>query len=217
MFDQPHVADSLGMDMKIDSSKVRSERERRAWSQEHLAEVSGLSLRTVQRIETTGSASFESARALAAVFELEVSALRVESESAEAPTRATHRWRYLGLAASLVVAVGAFFIRTANAGEIALDVDVTLNREKVGQQQLVAQEGKSSEIKLEGKMRLFVNPLVTATGAILLSMRVEEPAGAGWKEIEEPRIMVANGDRGTIKVTSPKGSIIEIAIRPRRM
>jgi transcriptional regulator with XRE-family HTH domain len=217
MADQPDVADSFRMDMQIDSSKVRSERERRAWSQEHLAEVSGLSLRTVQRIETTGSASFESARALAAVFELEVSALRAAGEAVVDPNRASHRWGYLGLAASLVVAVGAFFIRTANAGEVLLDVGVTLNHQKLGQQQLKAEEGKSAEIKLEGQLRVFINPLVTQTGAILLSMRVEEPAGAGWKQVEEPRIMVASGDLGTVKVTSPKGSVIEIAVRPRRV
>jgi transcriptional regulator with XRE-family HTH domain len=209
------TTEGAGMDMRIDSSKVRAERERRAWSQDHLAEVSGLSLRTVQRVESSGSASFESARALAAVLQLDVAELRPPQG---VPHRAApQRWRYAVSAATLVLAVGLFFIRAANAGEVALDVDVTLNREKVGQQQVVAQEGKSAEIRLEGKLRLFVNPIVTQTGAILLSMRVEEPAGAGWKEVEEPRIMVANGDQGTVKVTSPKGSVIEIAIRPRRL
>ena len=33
------------MDMKVDSSYIKAERARRAWSQEHLAEVSGLGLR----------------------------------------------------------------------------------------------------------------------------------------------------------------------------
>ena len=56
------------MDMKVDSSYIKRERERRAWSQEHLAEVTGLGLRTIQRIEKTGAASYESARSLAAVF-----------------------------------------------------------------------------------------------------------------------------------------------------
>ena len=64
------------MDMQIDSNRIRTERERRAWSQEHLAEVAGLSLRTIQRMETTGSASFETARSIAAVFALDVAALQ---------------------------------------------------------------------------------------------------------------------------------------------
>ena len=70
------------MDMKVDSKKIRAERERRAWSQEHLATVSGLGLRTIQRIEKTGAASFESARALASVFEVDVASLRMVREVA---------------------------------------------------------------------------------------------------------------------------------------
>ena len=66
------------MDMRIDSDLVRSERERRAWSQEHLASVTGLGLRTITRIETTGRASHESVKALASVFQIEVAALNNE-------------------------------------------------------------------------------------------------------------------------------------------
>lgn len=70
------------MDMKLNSALIRQEREQRAWSQEHLAEVSGLALRTIQRIESSGSASYESAGAIAAVIGLPIAALRcVEGES----------------------------------------------------------------------------------------------------------------------------------------
>jgi len=54
--------------MKLDPILVRKEREVRAWSQEHLAEVSGLSLRTIQRVESDGSASPETRLSLAAAF-----------------------------------------------------------------------------------------------------------------------------------------------------
>src|ERR1700677_194581 len=64
------------MDMKLNSAVIRQEREKRAWSQEHLAGVTGLALRTIQRIESTGSASYDSAGAIAAVFDLPVTALR---------------------------------------------------------------------------------------------------------------------------------------------
>jgi transcriptional regulator with XRE-family HTH domain len=65
------------VDMQIDSKRIRSEREKRAWSQEHLAKLTGLGLRTVQRIESTGLASYESVSAMAAVLEISVSELRV--------------------------------------------------------------------------------------------------------------------------------------------
>ena len=39
------------MDMKLNAERIRTLREQRAWSQEHLATVAGLSTRTLQRIE----------------------------------------------------------------------------------------------------------------------------------------------------------------------
>ena len=64
------------MEVRVDSNLIRSERENRGWSQGHLASVAGLSLRTIQRIEKTGSASFESVTALASVLSVEVAELR---------------------------------------------------------------------------------------------------------------------------------------------
>lgn len=203
------------MDMQIDSDRVKAERERRAWSQEHLAAAAGLSLRTVQRVETTGSASNETARALASVLELELDMLRVPIAARFA--RRTRGWRHAAVAASAVLALGALFTRAALAGDVQLDVGVTLNKEKLSQSQIVAAEGKSAEIRLDKQVRVFVNPFVTKDGNILLSVRIEEPSGSRWVEIGEPKIMVGNDTVGLVKVTSPKGNVFEIAIRPRRM
>jgi len=57
------------------TNKFRSLRLARAWSQEQLAEVSGLSVRTVQRIENGDQPSLETLSALAAVFEVSVAVL----------------------------------------------------------------------------------------------------------------------------------------------
>ena len=46
-------------------------REMRQWSQEQLAAISGLSVRTIQRVEQGLSASLDTRRALASAFELE--------------------------------------------------------------------------------------------------------------------------------------------------
>lgn len=61
--------------MKFNAARVREERKARQWSQEQLADACGLNLRTIQRLEASGNVSSESLRALAAVFELEASAL----------------------------------------------------------------------------------------------------------------------------------------------
>jgi transcriptional regulator with XRE-family HTH domain len=67
------------MDMKIDTQKLIQLRNTKAWSQQHLAEVSGLSLRTIQRIEKTQSASQESVKAIAAAFDGTPEMLLVEA------------------------------------------------------------------------------------------------------------------------------------------
>jgi len=63
------------MEMELNKETLKTQRDSRAWSQTQLAEVSGLSLRTIQRIEKTGVASQESAKSLAAVYECSITEL----------------------------------------------------------------------------------------------------------------------------------------------
>lgn len=69
---------------------VRKLRLKRGWSQEQLAEMSGLSVRTIQRIERGQGPGLESLKSLAAVFEVPVTELRQEDDimtEAKTPTR----------------------------------------------------------------------------------------------------------------------------------
>mgnify|MGYP003141296389 CR=1 FL=1 len=61
---------------------IRKLRIDKGWSQETLAEVSGLSVRTIQRLERGDKASLETLTALAAVFEVDVSTLSTEAPGA---------------------------------------------------------------------------------------------------------------------------------------
>jgi len=70
--------------MKIDTEKLKRWREERFWSQEHLAELSGIALRTVQRIESGGTASRESITALAAAYNVDAAALTYSAADKEA-------------------------------------------------------------------------------------------------------------------------------------
>jgi len=63
------------MEMQLNTKRLKIYRNSRAWSQSQLAEVSGLSLRTIQRIEKTGVASQESVKSLAAVYECTITEL----------------------------------------------------------------------------------------------------------------------------------------------
>ncbi|ANP64989.1 MULTISPECIES: helix-turn-helix domain-containing protein [Vibrio] len=59
---------------------VRKLRLKHGWSQEQLADLSGLSIRTIQRIERGHKPGLESLKCLAAVFETNVSELQQEQE-----------------------------------------------------------------------------------------------------------------------------------------
>jgi transcriptional regulator with XRE-family HTH domain len=67
--------------MKINRNLILALRKQRSWSQDELAVAAGLNLRTVQRIERSGSVSLQSKKALAAAFNIDVNDLDSPEES----------------------------------------------------------------------------------------------------------------------------------------
>ena len=67
------------MEQMIDRDLIKKLRRERSWSQDYLASVSGISLRTVQRIENEGSCSLESKKALASAFEIKANDLDINT------------------------------------------------------------------------------------------------------------------------------------------
>lgn len=58
----------MSNDVKINKDKIQKLRAIKCWSQDELATASGLSVRTIQRVEKSGTASLETTKALASVF-----------------------------------------------------------------------------------------------------------------------------------------------------
>lgn len=56
--------------MEVNAQLIKSMRTKRSWTQQHLADACGISLRTVQRVERYGTASNETVMGLASVFEV---------------------------------------------------------------------------------------------------------------------------------------------------
>lgn len=74
------MENSVQEDMKISPATVRRLRTDLGWSQEQLAVASGLSLRTIQRVESDGSASRETRTSLAATFGIQLAELSAEGK-----------------------------------------------------------------------------------------------------------------------------------------
>ena len=97
--------------MNIDGDAVRFLRERKAWSQEVLAHAAGLSVRTVQRVESDNQASGETRLALAGALGVTAAQLSGVAPT-EAPLPLAHRrgrfWGWMGWAvggASALIAI----------------------------------------------------------------------------------------------------------------
>lgn len=86
-------------DMKISPSTVRRLRSERGWPQEQLASASGLSLRTIQRVEARGIASMSSAVSLAATFKVPLIELQDgPGDAGQSQPAFGHGTLFLGLA-----------------------------------------------------------------------------------------------------------------------
>lgn len=65
------------MDMKINSTLIVTLRKERGWSQQQLSVASGVSIRTVQRVENEGNASIETMKSLAGAFDTDFRSLQI--------------------------------------------------------------------------------------------------------------------------------------------
>lgn len=205
------------MDMQIDSTRIRTEREKRAWSQEHLAEVTGLSLRTIQRIERQGAGSYETAKSLAAVFEIDVALLR-PVVSTPSPARFLRSTRYWSAAASLLLAASLFFVsRGAVAAQVMLDVGLTLDGTELSKSQLITEEGKDAEILLKGQVRVVLQPKINPDGSVAVGMRVYEFSREQYYLVSTPMVFVADNDHAAVELSTSQGAVIRIAITPHKI
>jgi transcriptional regulator with XRE-family HTH domain len=223
------------MDMKVDSKRIRAERERRAWSQEHLATVSGLGLRTIQRIEKTGAASFESARSLAAVFEVDVASLRVVREDpAREQTVATTahpdvytahsaaRFRFrakpmLGAAAAALTAAGALFVATKGfADTVMLDVGVSVNDNRLEESQVVTEANDNVAFRaIDDMVRMVIVPTIETNG-IMLATEIYVLDGSDYVLASSPKLLTADGKEAEIRLTTKDGTLLRFMITPHQ-
>ena len=208
------------MDMKIDSSYIKAQRARRAWSQEHLAEVSGLGLRTIQRIEKTGAASYESARSLAAVFEMDVAALRVAEPIVVEPRRVSLSMRQLLGVVGALVTGGALLVTTSTfaADKVLMDLSVAVDSKTDEDQALatkvVVDDGKLvpevNDLRL-GDLRFSIVPRVQTPDRVLLEVSIYEKRGDQEVVVSEPRLIALSGEAASV-VLDDEARTVRLAI-----
>jgi len=87
------------MKMKVNAEKIKRWRDERCWSQEHFADVSGVSLRTIQRVEKGEACSRDTVMAMAAALNLDASALTIDVDefAKKAVSRKSEELRFMFL------------------------------------------------------------------------------------------------------------------------
>ncbi|MCJ8340787.1 MAG: helix-turn-helix domain-containing protein [Pseudomonadales bacterium] len=90
--------------MSISKQQIKLLRRERGWSQEQLAAISGLSTRTVQRIESSGDCSLDSSMALASAFE--ISPAELNNHQAKAEELPSVEFELAGILGYLSILVG---------------------------------------------------------------------------------------------------------------
>lgn len=113
--------------MKVNTKKILNERKSRAWSQQHLADVSALSLRTIQRVEKEGAGSPETVKALAACFELDANELLVREENRKNSFEINIKTKLAAMWSSIIaIFVSAILIFVQPI--MALDMEITADQ-----------------------------------------------------------------------------------------
>lgn len=217
--------------MRIDSVRIRAERQKRAWSQQHLATVTALGLRTIQRIEKEGTAAYESAQALAACFEVPLEAL-MTSDVAQAgserlpslnppPTIRRRISAGLGMAAAFVAGAALMSVQGVVAEDLLVDmrfVDSTRDEQSPPQRvvtssRIVMTSGESMEVTIPGTGRLVILPRILGDGQVYFELSVyddDEPAEPRYR----PALVALNGQEAQIIIGDATIGNICIALRP---
>lgn len=197
------------MDMKINKETLRRERELRAWTQSHLAEVADLSMRTVQRIERTGDASMESASALAAALDMELAVLMESPEIAVASRRRYAFWGVLGLIGSALVALGWWPAASAEQVMINLSLKAESGASTQGEMQFLNEIGTQSEIRFDQQFRLRVMAIRQDQG-LLLSTEIYDFINGDYRLISTPSILIADNEPTAIYLDTRSSGRLEL-------
>lgn len=203
------------MEMQINADFVKAERQRRAWSQDHLASAAGLGLRTIQKLETSGVASNETIKSLAAVFGCSVQDLRV-ADVVSRPVSPMRRALPLATAASIALLSGAFLITRAWAGELMLDVVLGGADPNPKVFKLMTEEGRQTEAIVDRQLRIVLTPTIQESDLILISAEIYGYDGQQYKLLSKSKVLTRDGVDAQIQIRLSDRSDVQMSVNPRK-
>lgn len=210
------------MDMKVKSDLIRSEREKRAWSQQHLATVTALGLRTIQRIELNGTASYDSVQAIAACLDLSVSEIRIDLQPNHSIRKSFGISKtYLSAIAAAIVGMAVVVsVQGVAADQVKLDLGVTLSTATDKNEylsQVLLDTGDEIELRMDEKFSLNVGAEIVNGNEIVIAFKVYEFKDEIYSLLGEPRLLTTGGNQAEVEVgpSDEDGVTFRISVTPQ--
>jgi DNA-binding XRE family transcriptional regulator len=195
-----------------------------------LANAAGLSLRTIQRVETNGAASPETVQSLAAVFNCSVEDLFLTQQNSsmeqnplvQPVVRASQNGRrkftlaICGIVSGLALGFGV--IRTAHATDIHLNVRILFNDRDEGIHGIVVKAGEPALIEYAGRFKLSITPTIDQQQRVFLKTLWSEFDAAAqptrFTLTAQPTLLVENQKKASFGMTIKTGEAMKIEITP---
>ena len=197
--------------MKVNAERVRELREQNSWTQEELAEKAGINLRTVQRIESKGSASLRSTRALAEVFETDVQDLSDGGFRMDTMMDAPPRFGFAAVAfgfLALAAVLGHFFVGPIDPPP-PLEISIAEKAASIRDATVAALKGEEYDNGSSAKVRTMDDWLTYAfmamAGIAILSSII------GFIQHERIRPAIAGAFLGGLAITFQVATVLFFA------
>jgi transcriptional regulator with XRE-family HTH domain len=183
------------MEMQVNIDVIKIQRSNRAWSQTQLAEVSGLSLRTIQRIEKTGVASLESVKSLASVFEIDIKDIK---ECLKKPAYSL-KSKLVTLFGAVGIILSGLVMLPATAQSIMVDLELTENNEELASVQILNEENSESEMRISDVLKITFTSTKESDGTVLISTKLYDLSDGKEVLISSPSVKTKHKETAEIR------------------
>lgn len=202
----------MSTEMKLNVDFIKAERERRAWSQNHLADAAGISLRTIQRVESVGVASKETTLAIASALSTSVEKLMAVPEP-KSNTRRAFRLVWPLATASALLFSALFIVQQAVAKQLMLDVKLGLADQK-HDSRLITEAGVPAEIRVDGKIRVIITPTLTKNGDVFLQTEIYTFKDGSFILAGKPGLIIKDNAEALVTSDSENTGNYSLSITP---
>jgi transcriptional regulator with XRE-family HTH domain len=183
------------MEMQVNIDVIKTQRSNRAWSQTQLAEVSGLSLRTIQRIEKTGVASLESVKSLSSVYEIDIKDIQ---KCLNKPAYSL-KSKLVTLFGAVGIILSGLVMLPATAQSIMVDLELTENNDELASVQILNEEHSESEMKISDVVKIIFTTSKEGDGTVLISTKLYDLSGGEEVLISSPSVKTKHKETAEIR------------------